>query len=431
MRPTSTATPEPPLVSEERTTTITTDVRTTQEDFDSLESALNDVLGSEVEVIEEDLEIIDVEVGLIVRSMINGVSDDQEIEGELSVEIGNLVIDTVDGRGTATLELDEGLTIEGDATVDVTNDGVDVVMSDLRLVFEPEAPDATELRGGSEDVTDIAVNFEVELDNAPDGASLSVQFVKVPTAIDNDSDDKLRQVAQDLGGSIQDEENDIAFAVNVNKTGITNDELGTNTITMTVSSAWHDQMELDGKQIIIAKIDDAGDIFSSSATCSASTGGNVDCNAVFSGAAGGFSLFVLMGVSAADAPTVTPSPTSAPPPATITPVPTATALPTRFPTNTPYASPTAVPTRTPTATAFVPSATPTRTSTPLPTVTITSATTASAASTSTPSPTPVPIPEDDGGGVAAFGIFIGVIAALGMAGAGAYLYMRRRLPSEE
>ena len=119
---------------------------------------MNDVLGSEVEVIAVDLELIDVEDGLIVRSMIDGVSDDQEIEGELSVEIGNLVIDTVDGTGTAILQLDEGLSIEGNATLDVTDDGVDIIMSDLKLVFEPEAPDATELGGGSENVTDIAVN---------------------------------------------------------------------------------------------------------------------------------------------------------------------------------------------------------------------------------------------------------------------------------
>ena len=205
----------------------------------------------------------------------------------------------------------------------------------------PEAPDANSLAGGSENVHDIGVDFQVDLDNLPDGASLEVQYAKDPDAFVERPGITLQLAAQGVGGVIENPDEDVAFVVNVVKTGITNDDLGTNITTMTVSKAWFDQRQGEDKEIFITKLDEEGNVFTLLATCTP-VGDVVECSAEFTDAAGGFSDFVLVsvaavGIFAAEPPTPLPStPTPVPPTATSTPTstPVSASTPTPAPTAT-------------------------------------------------------------------------------------------------
>ncbi|MCH8827309.1 MAG: PKD domain-containing protein [Chloroflexi bacterium] len=416
--PQATATPVPVFESEEQTSSLSPEVTVSTEDLAGFESALTAALGTDVDISDGVVEVVITDGGLVARTLVTGVSDSQPIVGQLDVALGNLVINTVDGVGTASLALDVGLNVEGSATVEVVDGAIEVAMSDLRLVFVPEAPDATTLDGGSPDVTDFGVNFNVGLNVVPDNASLTVQFVKSSSAFSVRDNDAIRQAVKDLGMSIQDSENDIAFAVNVGKSGITNDDLGANTVTMTVSAAWHDRMLAEGKAIAITKINDLGLGFSSLASCSVA-GDTADCSAEFSGEASGFSLFILMGVSGEATPTATA--TQLP---TATPLPKATSTPRPVALGTSASSPTATftsvpPTNTPASTSTSVPPTPTRTSTSVPT-----ATPVVVAAVTTE---PEPPPPDEGTGfpVAAFiGIAVGAVALF--VGAAAYLWKTGR-----
>ena len=210
-----------------------------------------------------------------------------------------------------------------------------MVIEEPELLFAPEAPDATILAGGSDSVTDIGIDFQVELNNLPDGASLSVEFSKDPAAFVDRPGIVLQLAALGVGGVIEDQNEDIAFSVNVVKSGITNEDLGNNTTTMAVSKAWYDRRLAEGKDIFITKIDDEGNVFTVMATCVVK-GDIVECSAEFTGEAGGFSNFVLVSIvggqapptpTPALAPTAAPTPTSLPPTTTPTPAPTPTSAP--------------------------------------------------------------------------------------------------------
>ena len=241
------------------------------------------------------------------------LEEDVTITGDLDITLGNLTLDSTDGTGTAVIDLGGGLSIEGDATLEVTAQGINVEIAAPRLVLKPEVPDATVLLGGSASVTEISVDFSVELENLPSEASLSVQFAKDPSAFLSNPGATFHLAASNAGGTLVDPVEDITFVVNVTKSGITNQDLGTNTITMTVSRAWYDQKLAESKDIYITKIDDQNNDFSVIASCNVS-GDPVICTADFSGVAGGFSLFVLYAI----APAPTPTPTRTPPTTTPT-----------------------------------------------------------------------------------------------------------------
>ena len=161
-------------------------------------------------------------------------------------------------------------------------------MSDIAVATRP-------LEGGSDAVLEIDVDFLVGLERLPENAVLSVEFAKEASEFLADSVTALRLATEGAGGSIENPEDDVAFLVKVTKTGITNEELGANNVTMTVSKAWYDRKLSEGKAIVIAKIGDQGESFSSDAKCTLS-GTLVRCEGRFSGAAGGFSIFALIGV---------------------------------------------------------------------------------------------------------------------------------------
>ena len=150
--------------------------------------------------------------------------------------------------------------------------------------------------------------------------------------------------AQEVGGVLEDPNEDIAFLVGVTKTGITNEDLTDNSTTMTVSKAWYDQKLAEGKDIFITKIDEEGNFFTQAATCVV-TGATVTCTVKFSDDAGGFSEFVLISVVRPETPTTaqptptvaaaTPEPTATPVPPTATPTPTVAPQQAAAPTATP------------------------------------------------------------------------------------------------
>lgn len=83
---------------------------------------------------------------------------------------------------------------------------------------------------------------------------------------------------------LENPDEDVAFLVNIVKTGITNDDLGTNITTMTVSKAWFDQRQSEDKEIFIAKLDEEGNAFTLPATCTP-VGDVVECSAEFTDSA--------------------------------------------------------------------------------------------------------------------------------------------------
>ena len=401
------------LQSAEQTVTLDATITARTEEVNAASEAAAAVLGAGVAITEAPFEVISTAQGLVIEIPATGVTAGQAITGNLDLTLGNLTLDTTDGAGTAVIDLGGGLSIKGNATLEVTAQGIRVEITAPRLLLKPKAPDATVLLGGSASVTDIGVDFSVQLESLPSGASLSVQLAKDPSAFLSSPGSTLPLAASNAGGTLVDPVEDIAFVVNVTKSGITNQELGTNTITMTVSRAWYDQKLAESNDIYITKIDDQNSDFSVIASCDAS-GDPVTCAADFSGAAGGFSLFVLYAISPAPAPTPTPTPP------TITPTPVAvTPTPTRAP-----------PTATPAATVSPPTATPRPTVVPTTTPTVVApALSPTPTPTAAPTTTPTSTPEaEEAAGASILLIAIIAVLALSAAGGAAYylLVMRRK-----
>ena len=336
--PTPTPTPTPLPRSEEQTTTIDTTVQGSTQEFDALQGVVASALGAGVQVTVTPIELASSDQGLVIELPASGLTAGQQVVGDLNVTLGNLSLETTNGTGTATIDLGAGLSVEGSVNLDVTEASIDVVIEEPELLFEPEAPDATILAAGSDSVTDIGIDFQVGLNNLPDGASLSVEFAKDPSVFVDRPGVVLQLAALGVGGVIEDLDEDVAFSVNVVKSGITNEDLGNNSTTMAVSKAWYDQRLAEGKDIFITKFDDEGNAFTVMATCVV-MGDIVECSAEFTDEAGGFSDFVLVSIVGGQAPptptpaplapTAAPTPTSVPPTATSTPppAPTPTAAP--------------------------------------------------------------------------------------------------------
>ena len=387
-----------------------TDIGATQPELDTLQDAVTSILGSGVEIATEaPIKVVTRDEGLVIELPASGLTSGQKAAGELNATLGNLTLDTMAGQGTATINLGGDLSVEGSANLVVTDEGIDVVIEDARLRLQPEAPDATLLEGGSESVTQVGVDFQVELNNLPNGASLSVQFSKDASAFLDSPGTTFQLAAQEVGGTIENETEDVAFSVNVTESGITNQDLGDNTVAMAASKAWYDQMLAEGKVIVITKIDDSGNVYTAVATCVVS-GDVVNCIADFTGSAGGFSVFSLLAIVPGPETLATPTST---PIATPTPTPTRTPVP---PTLTPTSALVPPPT-TPRPTPVPPTSTPTPTLVP-PTPTPT--TTAALVPTSTPS---IAL---GGGGAPVIPIVIGAVALLIAAGGGYYLLVMRR-----
>jgi hypothetical protein len=205
--------------------------------------------------------------------------------------------------------------------------------------------------------------------------------------------------------------------VDVDKTGITNDDLGDNAVTMEVNRQWFDEKIAEGKSIAIAKFNESGARFTKLATCEAGAE-SAKCTASFIGISGGFSVFVLMGVKKGEAtPTATAFVTAPTATATARPTPTATVKPTST-----SVLPTATATQFSSVTSAIVEPTSTRvppTSTAYPTataVTFAYAAPGSGTGQSSGDSSSTSTTDESGGGfpIAAFiGILIGVLALFG------------------
>ena len=240
--------------------------------------------------------------------------------------------------------------------------------------------------------------------------ALSGLFAKDPSAFQESPGATFVLAAQEAGGTIEDETEDIAFSINVVRSGITNQDLGSNAVTMTVSKSWYDQKVAEDKFIIITKIDDEGNVFTTSTTCAVS-GDVVMCTADFTGSAGGFSIFTLVAIVPGPQATATPSPIPTP------------VLPITIPTTTPV---TASPTATPTPTEGLPllASTPTPVSpTPAP-ATVSPSPRPTPSSTAVLGPTPT-IAAEGGSPIVPIVVVI-MLLAFGAGGAYFLIVMRRK-----
>ena len=404
--PPPTPTPTPAASAGKTEVNIGKSSTVTEEQATEGSNALNTALGiatgsaDAVEVGAGQVTVSNVEPSKIKSTLpVTGLTSAAQIQGEVKLTVGSVTVDTVDGVGTGTIQVAAGLKITGQVTLVPQDGALDIEFENPRLEFSPEAPPAGILTGGDADVTQLGAAFNVGLEDLPDGAGLDVEFAKDPTVFVPDTGAVFALAAGQIvpGGSVEDL-SDVAFVVQVTRRNITNDSLGDNTVTLVVSTAWVEKRLAAGKTIAITKVDDQGNVFSIPATCNA-TGAIATCTVTFTGAAGGFSAFMVIAVQVA--PTPTPPPGSTP-----------TATPTRTPTPTPPVPPTATPT---------PIVGPLPTATPTPTLTPTPAPTATATAVATPTATPTPSGGGGGGGII---IIIAIVAVVVIGGGIAFFVLK-------
>jgi len=285
------------------------------DDTRSLENSLELVLGTDVQVLSNSTKLVTgkalgepVRVPLPVVGSLEG-----SLAGELNFTLDNLMVQTEDGQTKATIDFGGGMTVIS-TMVELMGDGtIDLVLAEPKLNFQPTVPDIRTLAGGDPTVTQIGASFALDFKALPEGASLHAEFAKDITAILADPTAKFAQLADSLQAQMGDLANDVAFGVAVQKSGIANDDLGDNKVTLEVSREWFDWKISQGKAVLIAKFDDAGipipppvDV---TGTCS-TNGDSVSCNADFTGTQGGLSVFALVAMTLPPAPA--PAPASAP-----------------------------------------------------------------------------------------------------------------------
>jgi len=363
--PTPTPTPTPAPSAGRQEASISTAVAISEEQAAVLTEALSSAFGVDVQIVATETTIVVAETGKLSATLtVIGLQAGTQITGTVNVQVGDITIATENGVGTGIIDLGGGLTVSGDVQLVAKDGALDIEFTNPKLRFEPVAPDTAQLTGGSSLVTEIGASFAVDLKQLPAGASLLIEYAKDATAFLADATTTFAAAAAQSGGTVGDIADDVAFVIQVTKSGITNDDLGDNALTFEVSKLWYLDRVVQGKSIVFVKVDDDGNVYTSVASCSDASDTATSCSATFTGAAGGFSVFAIMAVVL--------------PPATPTPVPTATPTPVPPPSAT--ATPTPVPTA-PTATPTIPP-TPTRTPTPVPLAT----------STPEPTATPTPVP---------------------------------------
>jgi hypothetical protein len=329
MVPTTVPTTVPPtvVVPQPIQSTFTTTVQIQQQSRTTLQNQLGAALNSSITVTGNQFSLNQQDGNLVGQIDAQGVTSGVQIDGPINVTIGNLTISTNDGEGTASLNLGNGVTVGADARLTVGNNSLNVVLENPVLNVNPRSPSPAQLQGGNPQVQNIGAGFTTPLQNLPDGAQMTVQFTKDPSSFVPNAGAIFSLGAQQVGGQVANPTTDVAFAVQVTKTGIANDQLGDNSVRLSVDQAWYEARLAEGKGVVITKVADDGTVFTQVANCVVS-GNQVDCRATFTGPAAGFSLFALMAVAQAPGATLAPTPTL-PGQAGVTPVPpTATATPT-------------------------------------------------------------------------------------------------------
>lgn len=324
--PTATEVPDPTVTPV--ATVILEDIRSDEivvssEDGDELERVLEGITGSALSVEEAVVAVTSGAEGITIGITVDGMTPDAELTGALDVQVGDLSLSVVDGEGTAELRIVDDIVVVGSASVSSSTSALDVQISDPQLRYTPSVPDDGSFAGtgsgnSSNSAGDAGVSFAVDLDVLPSEVGLTTTYSA--DAIELES-----QVGTTFALTGDDE---LAYFVVVEKSGITQDDLGDNTVSMSVSSEWLDEMVAHGREVAITKISDSGVVFTENAQCERLSDKAV-CTVTFSGEAGGFSIFAIYGF-VNTAPQSIPEPLSTPAPATPvpSPVPSATAIPT-------------------------------------------------------------------------------------------------------
>ena len=311
------------------------------EDGDELERVLEEITGSALSVEVVVVAVTSSVDGITVEIPVDGLVADTELTGTLDIQIGDLSLSIEDGEGTAELRIVDDIVVVGSASVSSSSGALDVQISDPQLRYTPAIVDdgsfalAGTGTGLGISADDAGVSFAVDLDALPSEVGLT-------TLYSADASELESQVGTTFALTGDDE---LAYFVVVEKSGITQDDLGDNSVSMSVSSEWLDEMVAQGREIAITKISDSGVVFTENAQCERLADRTV-CTVTFSGEAGGFSIFAIYGF-VNTAPQSIPEPLSTPEPATQvpSPVPSATAVPTA--TVEPEATPSAIATATP------------------------------------------------------------------------------------
>ncbi|MQF70472.1 tandem-95 repeat protein [SAR202 cluster bacterium AD-812-D07_MRT_10900m] len=255
-----------------------------EDDGIALEAAIEALTGRDV-VIGEAVVSTDSSadgIGLVIP--VAGLTGDETLAGSLEIQIGRLSLNVVNGIGTAEIRLAADLTVKGAASVSAGENVLDVRITEPILQYSPETVDDGSFATSANSIDDVAVTFEVGLDFLPDEVSLGTIFSADP--------DELEAAVGITFALTADSE--LAYFVSVEKSGVAQADFGDNTISMSLSTSWLDEMVSQGREIAITKVSDGGEVFTEIAQCERLADGVV-CTVTFSGAAGGFSIFAIYG----------------------------------------------------------------------------------------------------------------------------------------
>ncbi|MCH7972177.1 MAG: S8 family serine peptidase [Chloroflexi bacterium] len=285
-----------------------------EDDGNALEAAIEAITGGAVEIDETVITTESAADGISISIPVNGLTRDVELTGRLDVQIGRLSLDVVNGTGTAEIRLADDITVIGVANVSAGENTLDVQITDPVLLYSPHAVDDGSFATSANSLDDVAVSFEVDLELLPDDVSLVTTYSADP--------DELETAVGSTFALAADSE--LAYFVSVQKSGVTQGDLGDNRVTMSVSLGWLDDMVSQGLEVAITKISEGGEVFTEVAQCERLSD-QAMCIVTFTGAAGGFSVFAIYGF-------VNPDPGPRPQPLAVsgsdtTPGPTATPAP--------------------------------------------------------------------------------------------------------
>ncbi len=370
-------------------------------------AAASGAFGEGVEVTDSDPEISTDSSGIRALIPATGVGEGETPTGEFDIDTEELTVDTDStGAGTGSLKLGEELTVTGQVQVVGAEGGIAVEFHDATLNFTPMI-DETESTLLDEDVGTPEVSFDVGVTGVGESTQVSAEYTKeLPSGFAGSS---FALGAPGTTGQLADPDADVAYVVSVTKSGIDDEDLQDNTVTMTVGKTWYEERVAAGKSIVISKVAEDGSVFVVEPVCT-ELADSYSCTATFSGEAGGFSDFILAALTLTTEPTPTPTPSPSP-------------IPTGVPTfQAPVDQPTQEPS--PTGTAVPPTPTTALGATQTPVATAT----ATLAPTSVSAPTPTALPQilptqasggdgEDGGGLPAWIIaLIGVLAVAVLGG---------------
>ncbi|PKB79522.1 MAG: hypothetical protein BZY88_12945, partial [SAR202 cluster bacterium Io17-Chloro-G9] len=226
----------------------------------SLENALANVLGGEVQFVSNSIELIPGdELGSPLRVALPVIGPvGADTQGDLNFSVGNLSVVTVEGERTAAVDFGDGMTVTSSDVQVATEGAIFLDLGEPRLNFDPP-PQAVSSSDAAWAVTHMGASFAMEFEALPDGARLDADFAQELENLITGPQDKLAQLGDSVGAEMGDIAADVAFAVSVVKSGITNADLGDTTVSLTVNKEWFDTKTAEGKTLFLAKFDDAGE----------------------------------------------------------------------------------------------------------------------------------------------------------------------------